>query len=610
MNEMPSEAPIVGEPATPDNSLEIYKLKTEISALNQAVQKGTYMPSGFAESKVLENEAKIRELEKAGSAQELPATETTITPIEDSEAERLKKEIDWLNKSVQHGTDLNHDDIEKKVLANEARIRELEGGTVVAAEAPSPVAPEPSPSEPEASPVTIAPTEVVPPTPSAPAVEAVPPTTPKVEAIPVVPIAPETTPSTPTTSEASTVVGTRFSPDNQSRFSKLTEGARNIVSKLYEGIKNIPIVQETVGKMQIAYNQINANEYEHGMVILKRRADGFNARVEAIDVFQTKMRTLIEDLKKGGLPGGESLEEKIRESEENKNKLLKKRDKNQSMFEVRDNKRKVHLEKRDMVAGKLINVFETKLAPIEKDLEIAHGKLDQIDLDMAVAEAKHKNKLEELEGLDKTKTQIEETLRAQGESEKNIKKFEAVKQLGEMIAAEKKAMNDERENLQKTRIKVLEKITKIDEKANPLRDKRGDYVRIKNTRGANLNVDARTKEVDQKASETTSGHPRVDSEPSEAELVESTISTENKEGKKETQEFVSLWNESVMENGGDQAKQIDLIKFTKETRFLSNEKMDVENFKNILARYYKKNKIPLNTFIQDMKKFEEKLINK
>lgn len=600
-----SEVPAEITPTVTDNSLEIYKIKTDIAFLNLRVQKGEYMPSGFADSKMKEYEDRIHELER-GEVEANKPIESIAISTEISETDRLKKEIEWLNKSVQHGTDLNHDDIEKKVLANEARIKELEAGATPAETIPPVSTPEPTPAPAEIPPVPPEQPEV---TPAPETTPTMPPTPLTPEAAPVVPPIPETIPPAPATREASPIAGVRLNPENQSRFSRMTEGAKRIATKLYEGIKNIPVIQETVGKIQIAYNQMNANEYEHNMVILKRRVDGLNGRVEAIDTFQAKMKSVIEDSKKKGVDVG-TLEEEIRKSEENKNALLKKRDRNQSMFEARDNKRNISLEKRDLVAGKLINTFETKLKPIEKDLEIVHGKLDQIDLEIAVNEAKRRNKLEELDGLEKTKTQIEEALRSQEKSERYIRNVEAIKQLNEIITAERKAMDEGSEQLQKSRIKILEKIAKIDEKASPYRDKRDEYVRIKNTRGADLKVDARKREVDLGLSETVSGHPRIDSLPSEENDLESSDTPENREGIKDVQTYVSLWNDAVKENGGDTTKQIDLTKFTKETKLSNNEALDLEIFKTILTRYYKKNKMPLNTFIQDIQKFEKKLTNK
>ncbi len=574
-----SGAPVEIVPAVTDNSLEIYKIKTDIAALNLRVQRGEYMPSGFADSKMKEYEDRIHQLEKETAEANKPIESKAIS-TEISEEDRLKKEIEWLNKSVQHGTDLDHDAIEKKVLANEARIRELEAGATPSTEIP-PATPEPIPAS----------------------VEAVPPTAPALEAAPVVTPTPEIVPPTPVTPEASPIAGVRLNPENQSRFSKMTEGAKRIATKLYEGIKNIPVVQETVGKMQIAYNQRNADTYENHMAIFKKRMGGLDTRIKSIEAFQTDARKMIDQ----GGPGAEALEVKIREMEQKKVKLQGQKDKNQSQFEGRDNKRKLYLEKRDKVADKLIKLYEAKLEPVEGELVAANEKLDQILLDIAVTEAKHQNRKEELARIEKTRIQIEEGLRASGEKERNIRKFEVIEIINQKIKEGNEEMKREEEELSKAKAKIKEEIAKIDEKANPFRDKRAEYVRIKNTRGANLTVEARAKEIDLKAEETISGHPRVDFEPNEVETAETTASVEYQERKKETQEFVSLWNEAIKENGGDTTKQIDLTKFTKETRFLGNEKMDAENFKNILAKYYKKNKIPLNTFIQDMRKFEEKL---
>ncbi len=132
-----------------EHDLEIAKLKAEIGELNKTVQQSAGMEKfgaehgfskdetyAFVEKKVLENEQRIRELEgnKGFLAAEKKAQERK------DEINRLKAEIYDLNKLTQesgamerfgaeHGfnKDKTYQSVEKQVLDNEAKIRELEG---------------------------------------------------------------------------------------------------------------------------------------------------------------------------------------------------------------------------------------------------------------------------------------------------------------------------------------------------------------------------------------------------------------------------------------------------------------------------------------------------
>jgi len=134
-----------------EHELEMAKLKAEIGELNGVVQKSETMSRfghehgfnkdetyAFVENRILENEKRIKELEQNKNLLQQEAKRMERY----NEITRLKQEIDELNKIVQkseamqrfgqeHG--FNKDEtyrfIEERILENERKIRELEGGS-------------------------------------------------------------------------------------------------------------------------------------------------------------------------------------------------------------------------------------------------------------------------------------------------------------------------------------------------------------------------------------------------------------------------------------------------------------------------------------------------
>jgi hypothetical protein len=306
---------------------------------------------------------------------------------------------------------------------------------------------------------------------------------------------------------------------------------------------------------------------------------------------------------------------KLQDIDRQKAGLLNEKDKAQSKLEARDNKLKLYTNERDRVADNLIGRYEEKLKPMEAELEKLSTFRDQADLLAAVTEAKHKEQLNKLGDIEKKKTQIEEALRRTGMSEKEIRKFEAIEQLDEMLTSGREKVRIEKENLVRRKAEINKRIAKVDKEANTYRDKREKFVRAKESRPIEIDVDARQRGAVFKGDEKTRAHPRGEAAHETSSIPggterESEIEEKGAEDKERLQvvDLVGGWNTFLKETYKDTAELIDAKDFLRATRLSEKNKLDSEDFKNILRKYLKYRKLPAGQFNQSIDKFFEQKV--
>lgn len=413
--------------------------------------------------------------------------------------------------------------------------------------------------------------------------------------------------------ETAETASTFLNSENQSFLGRMSEGGKKLASQAYEGLYKIPGVNRVVGKLEIAYNQFWIDKHEEKAVGFKNKMDGLDLKAGAFEQSKKEIESVIEDLKSQNIPGVESLQLKIKVIDQQKINLLNDKDKAQSKFEARENKAKLYTNERDRVADKLIGRYNEKLEPMEKELENLQTCKDQADLVIAVTEVKHKEQIAKLDGIEKRKTQVEEALRRTGMSEKEIGKFEAVKTLAGFLAEGREKIRLEKENLAQRKTKINEKIAKVDAKANPYRDKREEFARVKEGRPIKIEVATRERGREFKGTEETASHTRAENsgyESSRTYEQESSVETgeetieEDKERLK-TQDYILGWNSYLQEKYGKKlpGELIDPKDFLRSTRLSAEHKLDFKDFKNILTKYYKFRKIPADKFNKSIDKF-------
>lgn len=406
----------------------------------------------------------------------------------------------------------------------------------------------------------------------------------------------------------------RFGAKSREFFEKMTDGGKKIAGKLYEGLNKIPGVNMLVAKMEVAYNQTLLDMHEKKAVKAKGKMDCFDVQCNGLDKNKERMEAAIAKLNQLGMPGADSLRLQMQKIDQQKTKLLDKKDKHQSKFEARENKTKLYAEKRDVIADKLIGRYDDKLVPMEKELERLHSFRDEVDLEIAGVEVRHKRASEELKVEEDEKNELVNILRETGQ-EAMIPKL--IKPLEIKLAKRREEIRLEKEKIQKRKIAIDKKIAKADEKANPHRDKREKFIRVKASRPLEMNVETRKKSENRDYSETTKvgANTRAQGEsPEEPEEIIANPQAKVEVEREADRERLDLdtcvlsWNNYLQKKYKKNAASelINLGDFQKTCGFSGDFKLDLEEFKNLLGKYLKRKKMPMDKFKESADDFVKK----
>ncbi len=409
-----------------------------------------------------------------------------------------------------------------------------------------------------------------------------------------------------------------FNPENEGSFSKLSAKAKEMASKAYKGFGKIKI-PGVGGKLGIAYNQFWLDKHQEKAVGLKNKMDGFDLKVGTLDQSRKEIQAVVEDLKRQRIPGAESLELKLKVLDYKRIELLNKRDQTQSEFESVDNKKKLYTNKRDQIANGFIERYDQKIKPMEEELERLKTSRDEAELLMTVAEVKHQDILTRLGDVEKRKKRVEEALWGTGMSEKEIGNFEAIRMMQDMITEGREKIRREKEELNRKKADIDNKIAKADARANPYRDKREQFVRVKENRPLQVEVNPRQRNPEFRGTEEVRTNPRAEAGEGPSVLGESERGTEGTRGGSlfeepqgepdsvEGNEEIRLtvyahlanWNNHVEARYGS-GDMISIRDFLRVTRLSEGSLVNLEGFGKILEKYYKLKKIQMDKFREVM----------
>lgn len=387
-------------------------------------------------------------------------------------------------------------------------------------------------------------------------------------------------------------------PENKGFFEKMSEGGKNIMNKAYEGLYNIPGVNKAVAKMEIAYNQFWLDKNEEKLVELKSKMEKINLENGDLDRSKEEISALIERLQQQKMPGGESLQSKLKDISQKRMDSEKRGENIRSELGSNDAKIKLYAGKRDMAADKLIGHYDEKLETIGKEMDSLQYNKDKIDLSAAVAEAKHKEETGRLEKMEESKREVEEALKRTGMPEKEAKNYPAIKELEKALKEGREKIKAEKEEIEKKKIEIGQKVAKVEAKVNSYKAKRGEFVRVKERRPL------------EKARDKEPGKGETEKERSGGS--EGTRTERGKDAGEQMKAllYISGWNKYLQKKYGEtvSGELIDQDDFLRTTGLSEGNILEPEDFKDILGKYYKLRKIPADKFNQDIDGFLEKKI--
>jgi hypothetical protein len=389
-------------------------------------------------------------------------------------------------------------------------------------------------------------------------------------------------------------------PENQSFLERMSEKGKSLANRMYESLYAMPIINRIVGKLEISYNEYWAGAYEKKQIAFKEGMDSIDSDIKKRDDGKIKFESAIENLKKQGMPGAERLALDVRKIEDEKRKLLDKKNELNSEAEANENKKKIYTNKRDAIADKLIGRYDEKLKPLEAQLEDLKTQKDEVDLLSVSAEIRHKEVMRTIEDDEKRKAEIMSVGRSLGWSDKRIAGHEAIKGIEDCIAQKRERIRIEKENLTRQKIEVDKKIAKKDAEANPYRDKREEFVRVKDRRPIDIEMKKRQQAKEFTGRETVSGNTRTENAPEEVPYEEAPqveVAPERRETRETAGQLINEWNAYLKNRLGNETPGlINQVEFQRLTRLSANHPLEASDLKKVLPRFYKIKKLPVNQF--------------
>jgi hypothetical protein len=244
-------------------------------------------------------------------------------------------------------------------------------------------------------------------------------------------------------------------------------------------------------------------------------------------------------------------------------------------------------------------------------LEVLEDNQNKVELGCISSEIKLGQLQEQLKALEAQKIRIEKSLTSNGFSERQTQKNEAVKELGRLINARYTNIQIENARIVERRRQVNERVAKIDKKVAPYRNRKDEFIRIKDNRPLKIDLEERNYPPEFKSTENVTPHPRSDSEDryyTESERTSSNARMETSYAGFENNEDLSVvtakFNRFISSSRAEVSLLVDPNDFSSATNFPGNRSISIKDFKRLLEQYYKIKRIPQQHYSKIINNFK------
>lgn len=220
--------------------------------------------------------------------------------------------------------------------------------------------------------------------------------------------------------------------------------------------------------------------------------------------------------------------------------------------------------------------------------------------------------------IEETRAKIEAAYMKAGYSDKQIRKNDSIKTLNDQINNIYTGIQLEQAKIAEKRKEINAKIAKANKKAEPYRNKKNNFIRVKNNRPIDFGLKERKYADEWKGTEETEGHPREPGNDIYEKQYGYSDSENNSEivykGMESFENLTEKWNILVVENSEHVTDEQGMVRQSSEflmippeeiiraTRMHPDNQMTKENFVRIVEQYYKVKKVEKSMY--------EKIINK
>ena len=380
----------------------------------------------------------------------------------------------------------------------------------------------------------------------------------------------------------------------------ISEKVESVRDFLSEGIYKVPGLNKIVGKLEIAYNQVGINANEQSSVDLKGKVEALSARVQSLEDSKQSLISVAEKLKSNGMPGSEKILLKLQGLDKEKNDLLGKKDTMHSAFEAKQNRIKEYTSSRDAVAGKLIEYYDKKIEPFNKEIDSLRTNKEHLGFSTTVMEVRHQQKMEQVTKLETDRAEIEKNLKLAGINEKEIKSL--TKEITDAINTGRIEVKKEKEKIDKEMKNVDASIARKREQANPYHDAREEFVRVTHVRPQDIRMPQRKMgEVYEPKKEIVSEIVSENVETGQGEqLPAGGFMAERSVERRDRTPIggaIELWNQVLKEKNEKAIPSIDPKELFMLTKGLNKDlAVNLSEFKKIIEAYYKIKKVDARTF--------------
>lgn len=400
---------------------------------------------------------------------------------------------------------------------------------------------------------------------------------------------------------------TIIAPDNKGFFKRMSEKGKGIMSSMYKGIENTISESTLVAKVNIAYNQVWIDNKEDQSISLKGKVDELGLELKTFNQSKTKMVEVAENLKNANNPAYASMLAEIKKIEKQEIKISNKQDKLQSKLENRENQIKLYTNKRDQIADKMVMKYERKLSPIEQKLGLLDEQRDRTNLYVLGREAELEEEKANLDYLQEQKMLIisaliggEDPSKDQSKAIDKASKNKAVKLLEKQIETGNIKIDSAKLELKDKQNKINEEINTTNFMAQPHRDSRDQFIRVKMGRPINLDLQKRVVLENKNTFEQTTPYTRTSPDTS-VNTPPSPTSTGGSSWFERTPkigELITNYNEYLEKKNPGNNLKIDSITLLNGLWKASGDRVSLLKFKEMAKLYYKMKKVPENDYIK------------
>lgn len=279
----------------------------------------------------------------------------------------------------------------------------------------------------------------------------------------------------------------------------LSGKAKEFAGDIYESLDKAKEENRLIAKAEIAFDQVWVDKHgekaakwkekvalEEVKIDLKDKEilsqkEKFKKNIELLDEIAKEHPKRVLQIEKQKLRLKTERNKQVQALERNKQEAQKKKEEYQLKLDVKEQKAKNWVEKRNLVAEKMINHYDEKLKPLEKDYQKIENAKKEQELVITIQEVRMDQRANRIANVEESLAELREEHQNKNLFQKIFKRNPSLSILADVIKDEKRELFKEQKRLFEMKegtIKYNERLAKLNEKAAPFIRRRGEFDRV------------------------------------------------------------------------------------------------------------------------------------